>query len=133
MNTSILETCAKTIKKLEVLSNNDLNNFQEIVKKVASLDDDDDMDELTAEAEKTHEEFVDPLTSELMVDPVMLPNSKYIVDRKTIKQQLQNDSCDPFNRSPLTIEEVIPQDDLREQIEDFIAEYRATKMSMMQE
>ena len=104
MNTSILETCAKTIKKLEVLSNNDLNNFQEIVKKVASLDDDDDMDELTAEAEKTHEEFVDPLTSELMVDPVMLPNSKYIVDRKTIKQQLQNDSCDPFNRSPLTIE-----------------------------
>ena len=30
------------------------------------------------------EEFMDPITNDLMSDPVMLPNSKIIVDRNTI-------------------------------------------------
>lgn len=44
----------------------------------------------------------------LMRDPVMLPSSKAILDRSTIKSHLLSDSKDPFNRSPLTIEDVIP-------------------------
>jgi len=52
--------------------------------------------------------YTDPLMFTLMRDPVMLPTSKTIVDRATIKSHLLSDTKDPFNRSPLKIEEVIP-------------------------
>ena len=44
----------------------------------------------------------------LMRDPVVLPSSKTIVDRATIKMHLLSDTTDPFNRAPLSIEDVIP-------------------------
>lgn len=50
----------------------------------------------------------DPLMYTLMRDPVKLPSSRAIVDRSTIKAHLLSDTTDPFNRSPLKIEEVIP-------------------------
>jgi len=43
-----------------------------------------------------------------MRDPVLLPSSKAIVDRATIKSHLLSVSKDPFNRVPLSIEEVVP-------------------------
>lgn len=46
-----------------------------------------------------------------MRDPVLLPSSKAILDRSTIKSHLLSDSSDPFNRSPLTIDDVIPGKD----------------------
>ena len=42
----------------------------------------------------------------LMRDPVRLPSSKAVVDRSTIKAHLLSDVTDPFNRSPLTLEDV---------------------------
>ena len=44
----------------------------------------------------------------LMRDPVTLQSSKVNIDRSTIKSHLLSDSKDPFNRVPLTLEEVIP-------------------------
>ena len=44
----------------------------------------------------------------LMRDPVILPTSKTSIDRSTIKAHLLSDSKDPFNRAPLSIDEVIP-------------------------
>lgn len=52
--------------------------------------------------------FADPISAVIMRDPVILPNSKAVVDRKTIKQQLLSVPQDPFNRSQLAIEDVIP-------------------------
>ena len=43
-----------------------------------------------------------------MDDPVILPTSKVSVDLSTIKSHLLSDPTDPFNRSPLKIEDVIP-------------------------
>lgn len=43
----------------------------------------------------------------LMRDPVILPSSRAVVDRATIKSHLLSDVTDPFNRNPLTINEVI--------------------------
>jgi len=43
-----------------------------------------------------------------MRDPVLLPTSRTVVDRSTIKSHLLSDSKDPFNRMALTIEEVVP-------------------------
>lgn len=51
---------------------------------------------------------LDPLMYTLMRDPVTLPSSRAIVDRSTIKSHLLSDAKDPFNRVPLTFEEVIP-------------------------
>ena len=44
----------------------------------------------------------------LMRDPVTLPSSKAVVDRSTIKSHLLSDSKDPFNRVPLTLDDVVP-------------------------
>ena len=46
----------------------------------------------------------------IMRDPVILPTSRAVIDRSTIKSHLLSDSKDPFNRVPLTIEEVIPRE-----------------------
>ena len=123
----ILEKCGTTCNKLAILSSSEIENFSEIVKQVNAKDGDDDMDEITADAP---DEFLDPVTCELMLDPVKLPSSGTVVDRKTIRQQLMNDPVDPFSRASLKIEDVIGQDDLKESIEEFISEWRAKKMSM---
>lgn len=43
-----------------------------------------------------------------MEDPVKLPASKITIDRSTIRSHLLSDPNDPFNRAPLTIEDVVP-------------------------
>lgn len=50
----------------------------------------------------------DPVMYDLMKDPVILPTSKISIDRSTIRSHLLSDPNDPFNRSPLRIEDVIP-------------------------
>lgn len=65
-----------------------------------------------------------------MKDPVELPSSKNIVDYMTISKKyfkvnqylekhLMNEPNDPFNRTPLTIDQVIPRKDLKERIEEY--------------
>jgi ubiquitin conjugation factor E4 B len=44
----------------------------------------------------------------VMRDPVILPTSRTVIDRSTIKSHLLSDATDPFNRTPLSIEDVIP-------------------------
>lgn len=50
----------------------------------------------------------DPLMYTLMRDPVKLPSSRTTIDRSTIKAHLLSDATDPFNRSPLSIDDVVP-------------------------
>ncbi|KUI73598.1 Ubiquitin conjugation factor E4 [Cytospora mali] len=66
-------------------------------------------------------EFEDPLIGDLMKDPVILP-SQNIVDRSTIVQHLLSDEKDPFTRQPMTIDDIVPADDLRQQIDAWKAE-----------
>ncbi|KAL1612230.1 Ubiquitin conjugation factor E4 [Paraconiothyrium brasiliense] len=77
------------------------------------------------------EEYTDPLMATLMEDPVILPRSRQTVDRTTVRGMLLSDPIDPFNRTPLTIEEVIPNDALREEIQAWksarLAEKRAER------
>lgn len=61
-------------------------------------------------------EFEDPIMGDLMKDPVLLP-SRHIVDRSTIVQHLLSDAKDPFTRQPMTIENVVPQEELKERID----------------
>ncbi|KAI3452252.1 hypothetical protein Pfo_008917 [Paulownia fortunei] len=66
------------------------------------------------------DEFLDPIQYTLMRDPVILPSSKVIVDRPVIQRHLLSDSTDPFNRSHLTVDMLIPDVELKAKIEEFI-------------
>lgn len=70
------------------------------------------------------DEFLDPLMCTIMQDPVILPASRMTLDRSTIVTQLLNNPVDPFNRSPLTIDQVIPNSELKARIDEFLAQFR---------
>lgn len=72
------------------------------------------------------DEYLDPIMSTLMTDPVILPSSKVTVDRSTIARHLLSDQTDPFNRAPLTMDKVTPNQDLKEEIEKWISDKRAS-------
>jgi ubiquitin conjugation factor E4 B len=70
-------------------------------------------------------EFLDALTSTIMNDPVMLPSSKSVIDRQNIETHLLSYQNDPFDRSPLTKDKLIPVEDLKRRID----EYKASRLN----
>ena len=66
------------------------------------------------------QEFYDGLTFNIMTDPVKLPKSNVILDRKTIETHLLSDQTDPFNREPLTKDMLIPCPELKKRIEEYM-------------
>ena len=52
--------------------------------------------------------MLDPLMDTLMTDPVLLPTSETIMDRAVITRHLLNSSTDPFNRMPLSMDQLVP-------------------------
>jgi ubiquitin conjugation factor E4 B len=72
----------------------------------------------------------DPLMYTLMEDPVILPTSKTSIDRSTIRSHLLSDPNDPFNRTSLKIEDVVPDTDLLARIQAFKAEKKGSKIDM---
>ena len=87
--------------------------------------------------EDAPEEFLDTLMSTLMKDPVELPSSRNILDYMTIskvsnyslhvEKHLMNEQKDPFNRSPLTLDQLIPRKDIKEKIEAYKASKRQSR------
>ncbi|XP_066390180.1 probable ubiquitin conjugation factor E4 isoform X2 [Miscanthus floridulus] len=75
------------------------------------------------------DEFLDPIQYTLMKDPVTLPSSKVTVDRPVIIRHLLSDSTDPFNRSHLTQDMLIPNTELKLQIEEFVRSQQSRKQS----
>ena len=87
--------------------------------------------ELLAESKKINyddcpEEFLDPITDEIMEDPVILPSSNMTCDRQTIETQLLSNPIDPYTRSSLTKEMLIPNKELKERID----KYKKEKMTL---
>ena len=66
------------------------------------------------------EEFLDPLMNTIMEDPVILPHSKINIDRNTIITYLLTNPTDPFNRTPLKVEDLIPNNELKEKIMNYL-------------
>lgn len=71
------------------------------------------------------DEYLDPITGELMKEPVILPSSKTRCDRSTIARHLLSDPTDPFNRSFLTIDMVDSDTQLKAEIEQFVSTTRS--------
>merc|ERR1719323_1469133 len=66
-------------------------------------------------AQDAPEEFLCLIMDTLMADPVVLPSGK-VVDRTSIAKHLLTSSTDPYNREPMTIDDVKPDESLKKRI-----------------
>ncbi|KAG2499059.1 hypothetical protein HYH03_003244 [Edaphochlamys debaryana] len=71
-----------------------------------------------AEAEAP-EELLDPITSALMTDPVVLPDSQMTVDRATIERHFLTSQTDPFSRTPLNRDALKPDEAAQRRLQDW--------------
>ncbi|KAL8436354.1 hypothetical protein Efla_005980 [Eimeria flavescens] len=70
-----------------------LEEFCGLVKRLAEVEEagkELDIDDIPVE-------FLDPIMSDLMSDPVLLPTSNVVVDRRNIERHLMSEPSDPFN------------------------------------
>ncbi|KAI0755049.1 ubiquitin elongating factor core-domain-containing protein [Daedaleopsis nitida] len=117
----LFEQAANILKRINAKSPDEIERLRLFVVKVeetkATLEAEEDLGEIP-------DEFMDPLMYTLMRDPVTLPSSRVVMDRSTIKAHLLSDIKDPFNRQPLSLEDVIPNVELKQRIDAFLAERR---------
>lgn len=105
------------LKDQMILSLPDIERFGVFVEEAAAyLDQEQKMQE---EMGEIPDEFLDPITFELMEDPVILPSSNNTMDRSAITRHLLSDPTDPFNRARLTIDMLQPNTELKARIEEW--------------
>lgn len=100
----------------------DLDQFAKNVE--AAANDKKEEDEILTDAP---DEFLDPIMSTLMIDPVILPSSGITIDRQTIARHLLSDQTDPFNRSPLTMDMVKSNVELQQRVQEWIQQRKQEK------
>jgi ubiquitin conjugation factor E4 B len=74
------------------------------------------------------DEFLDPLLSTVMNDPVLLP-SGMTIDRTVITRHLMTSPNDPFNRQPLTLDMLKSDVALKQRIDEWKAEKQRQKQA----
>ena len=118
-NAHLLNSALSELEARRVTNTDNLMTFKQLIAKANDVY----MEEQGLEEKlgEIPEEFQDPLMQVLMRDPVLLPASKTIVDRSTIARHLLSDPTDPFTRTPLKMEEVVPDTQLKQRINEFIA------------
>ena len=127
-NFSRAKNVVETTVKIEI-DNADYNNFLKFVDKLK--EEERKIKEEEINYDDAPDEFCDALTALLMSDPVKLPKSNVILDRKTIETHLLSDQTDPFNRSPLTKDMLIPCPELKAKIEKYVNKKKEEKTNKM--
>merc|ERR1712196_315368 len=84
------------------------------VKKVSDFA--EEQHEVEMDLGEVPDEFLCPLMSALLEDPVILPGSELSVERAAIQRHLLTVQEDPFTRQPLTVNMLKPDDALRERV-----------------
>jgi len=105
------------IQKNLLLTPNDIEKFKALAEKAHQIT----IDNLKKDEdyEDAPDEFIDPMMCELMEDPVLLPTSGKVMDRKHITRHLLSTPNDPFNRMTLTEEMLKPDVELKEKIDEW--------------
>jgi len=96
----------RIMQQRSLKSQEEIAEWDKLVANFAQTKEEDEAAE--ADLGEVPDEFLDPLMYTLMEDPVLLPTSKTVIDRSTIRSHLLSDPNDPFNRVPLKIEDVLP-------------------------
>lgn len=115
----------KIMSRFYLKNDQELQLWEALAREISAAKELADMEE--ADLGEYPDEYTDPLLATLMEDPVILPISKTVIDRSTIQSHLLSDPHDPFNRTPLKIEDVVPNDALREEILTWKADLLAKK------
>lgn len=115
----------KILQHFKLKTPEQMQEWQRMAERIKAAKDQADLEE--ADLGDVPEEYMDPIMATLMEDPVILPISRQVVDRSTIQSHLLSDPQDPFNRTPLKIEDVIPNTELQEEIQNWKANLLAQK------
>ncbi|XP_064611043.1 ubiquitin conjugation factor E4 B-like [Liolophura sinensis] len=107
----MVKACIKTDTEIE-----QFRHLQEKVEKLVLAHRQEEMD-----FGEIPDEFKDPLMDTLMSDPVILPSGN-VMERAVISRHLLNSQTDPFNRQPLTEEQLVPAVDIKSRIQAWIKE-----------
>ena len=116
---ALLSSAVKTCRRLNLLTGESMSAFEALPDRVAKETQAVAADE--ALLQDAPEEFLDEILQSFMKDPVVLPSGHY-VDRSTITQHLLNDPTDPFNRKPITIDDIKPATELKEKMDKWVEE-----------
>ena len=100
------DNASNIMKHKDIKTPEEIAKWEQLKKKIAISKAEDEAAE--ADLGEIPDEFLDPLMFTLMEDPVILPTSRNIIDRSTIRSHLLSDPHDPFNRVALKIEDVKP-------------------------
>ena len=119
---AVMTEAANVARSLRLRSERDVAVFEALTSDVRARASEDEAEE--ADLGDVPDEFTDPILSTLMRDPVKLP-SGHSCDRSTITRHLLSDETDPFSRQPLTVDQLVPDDALREKIHAWIAARKA--------
>ncbi|KAL8293009.1 hypothetical protein RQP46_000703 [Phenoliferia psychrophenolica] len=122
----LFERADRFARKTAIKTDDELAILKAVVERVEELKAAEEEDDAMGEVP---DDFLDPLTYDIMRDPVILPSSKTIVDRSTIKQHYLSDATDPFNRVPLKWEDIHEATELKEQITAFLAQRKLNRKS----
>ncbi|WVQ80243.1 hypothetical protein IAT38_002348 [Cryptococcus sp. DSM 104549] len=125
----LFEKFARTLKNRAIMTEAEVAEVVSFTQKVEDM-------KATIEMEDEREipdEFLDPLLSTLMKDPVILPVSRVVIDRGTIRTVLLSKEVDPFNNVPLKFEECIPDVELKARITAWVAEGQAKQADTVME
>ena len=115
-------SATRILQRYNLRSAEDITAWEKLIDRFKIAKELDDQDE--EDLGEIPDEFLDPIMATLMKDPVVLPMSKQTVDRSTIRSHLLSDPHDPFNRSPLKIEDVVEDTELKTQIVAFREQMR---------
>lgn len=121
-NPALFTRAIRIANRRKLLSNPDLEKLQAVAAAAArALEQENEEEEDLGDIP---DEFLDPIMSSLMRNPVRLPTSGNVMDRAVISRILLGDKFDPFNRMLLT-EDMLEDDvDLKQRIDSFIRERR---------
>ncbi|KAI4612407.1 hypothetical protein J4E80_007140 [Alternaria sp. BMP 0032] len=122
-----MDEAYKILQRFKLKTPEQMTQWENMSERIKTAKEQADMVE--ADLGEIPDQYLDPILASLMEDPVTLPVSKQIVDRGTIQAHLLSDPHDPFNRTPLKIEDVLPNDELREEIQSWKANLLAEKMA----
>jgi len=123
----VFKKVVNILSRGNLLPESSIKKFESFISKAESTTVDGDEDDLDIDEDDIPSEFMDPIMSHLMKDPVKLPSSGNVVDRSTIARILLTDGKDPFNRKPLTMEMIVPDLELKAKIEEFKESKRKLK------
>jgi len=110
----------KILRRERMISKEMLSDFEQFVDQLNKLASAQEAALLNLEIP---DNYLDPIMQEIMVDPVLLPTSKTIMDRKVIERHIMSNDDDPFNRAYLSVKDLEPQEELRAEIHAFCTKH----------